>query len=310
MHDAYRRSKEYSNQRLQELRAALTNIVLADCMAVTFGSYARREASSASDIDYLILVPNETSRDQLNIEAVRDAIGKIVPVDPSSTGAFGKPVIQGDMMRNLGGNVETNHSFTQRLLLLLEGEWLTNESAFKAFRRQLIERYVDATKHDHQLALFLLNDVIRYWRTMTVDYMYKTTEGEKKPWAVRNIKLVFSRKLMYASGLFSVATTVDRGRVEKIEILEKLFDMPVVERMNLICGDARMSKALRSYDLFLQHFEDPGVRSRLERIKSEDHTDPIFRKLKNEGHHFTRELVGLFERTFHKTHPIHRAVIF
>ena len=110
--------------------------------------------------------------------------------------------------------------------------------------------------------------------------------------------------------VYNVATTVDRGRDEKIKLLEGLFDMPVVERMNYICGDARMSKALRSYDLFLKHFEDPGVRSRLESIKSGDHTDPIFRKLKNEGHHFTRELVGVFERTFHKTHPIHRAVIF
>ena len=42
--------------------------------------------------------------------------------------------------------------------------------------------------HEHQLALFLLNDVIRYWQTMTVDYAYKTTKfSKRKPKAIRNV---------------------------------------------------------------------------------------------------------------------------
>ena len=63
-------------------------------------------------------------------------------------------------------------------------------------RREILERYVANEIADHQLALFLLNDIIRYYRTVAVDYEFKTIENEDpKPWALRNIKLVFSRKL-------------------------------------------------------------------------------------------------------------------
>lgn len=243
------------------------------------------------------------------MQAIYDGISSIVTVDPAVGGAFAQSVERGGLLKNIGGKNESNQTFTHRLLYLLEGEWLTNSDQFSQLRSQLIERYVRDTQHDHQLALFLLNDVIRFWRTMTVDFMFKTTE-EEKPWGIRNVKLVFSRKLMYTSGLFSVAQTVDRAKDAKVELLSKLFSMPVIDRMIDICGEARIGKALKSYDLFLKRLEEPSIRDRLKKVVPGDRQDPIFRELKNEGHHFTRELVGVFEKTFHKTHPIHRAVVF
>src|SRR5260370_15731830 len=131
----------------------------------------------------------------------------------------------------------------------------------RAIRRQILERYIGSGISDHQLALFLLNDIIRYYRTMAVDYEFKTGEGPTpKPWGIRNIKLVFSRKLLYASGLFSVAMTADRASEQKIEILEKLFDLPVIDRMTEICGRANMSTVLSSYNYFLELLSDEQVR--------------------------------------------------
>ena len=145
---------------------------------------------------------------------------------------------------------------------------------------------------------------------MAVDYEFKTVETSKvKPWGIRNIKLIFSRKLLYASGLFSVATTADRTRSHKISGLEMLFDLPVIDRMVEICGASNAENVLRSYDHFLSKLEDEGIRGHLKSLDLEGRKDPIFRELKNEGHHFTRELLKLFERTFDTTHPIRRAII-
>ncbi|MDQ0469570.1 hypothetical protein QO011_002586 [Labrys wisconsinensis] len=256
------------------------------------------------------MIANEGESQELGYtEAVEKTIAGIVPIEPSPSGAFAKHVMRSDMLKNLGGENDTNHTLTRRLLLLLEGEWLVNPAEFKLLRREIIKIYVKATRRDHQLALFLLNDIIRYWRTMTVDYMYKTTE-DQKPWAIRNIKLTFSRKLLYASGVFSVGMTANRSEEAKVDILENLFDLPVIDRMIDICGASRAKRVLESYDLFLENLEKSKVREELKVIKPGDHENIIFRKLKNEGHHFTRSLMNLFEETFHSTHPIRRAMMF
>ncbi|WP_261336938.1 hypothetical protein [Rhizobium leguminosarum] len=238
-----------------------------------------------------------------------DLVSSIVPIDPSPGGPFAKNVLRADLLKNVGGEHDTNEKLTRRLLLMLEGEWLTNKDEFEALRKELISLYVRATPRDHQLALFLLNDIIRYWRTMTVDYMYKTTE-DTKPWGIRNIKLIFSRKLMYASGLFSVGLTADKSEQAKLDVLTEMLSMPALDRIMEICGGNEAKKIGKSYDFFLQYMEVAENRNILKGVKERDHDDPVFREIKNEGHNFTRALLSAFESTFHSTHPIRRAVVF
>ncbi len=307
MTTACSRCSEYSRSTLDELRERLTHLLPESRVVLVCGSYARHEASENSDVDFFVL-SSDTNGDSSLLDKVRCAVKKSVPNEPSENGAFGVSVDREELLGNIGGEDDTNRNMTRRILFLLEGEWLYNETGLRDFRREILERYIREDMSDHQLALFLLNDVIRYYRTVAVDYEFKITRG--KPWGIRNIKLIFSRKLLYASGLFSVAMTADRSRRDKIRILEDLFELPVMERMISICGRSRMEAVLNGYNLFLEKMENPDTRRHLIDLPRWERNDPLFRDLKNEGHHFTRELLKLFENTFDSTHPIHWAIKF
>ena len=310
MTTAYERSLKFTEDKLDKIRNRLEELPLGGAVVLVCGSFARREASAQSDVDYA-MVPEGTETDPDLSERVSSEIRSIVPNRPSEGGAFGGPINRSKILANIGGDDDSNKNITHRILLLLEGEWLFNKEGLRGFRREILGRYIGDGMTDHQLALFLLNDIIRYYRTVAVDYEFKTSgNGDPKPWAIRNIKLVFSRKLLYASGLFSIAMTADRARDEKIEILEGLFDRPVMERMKTICGEARMEPVVASYSRFLDFLGDPANRKHLVDLDRSNRDDERFREIKNEGHHFTRELLKLFESTFDSTHPIRRAVVF
>lgn len=304
----------FSDRKLETLRASLSGSMPSQQLIVTCGSYARREASPSSDMDYYSIIDSESDADETAKwdEKLRDEITTQIGKLPAEEGAFATNIDETELLQNYGGSRDSNKTITRRMLYLLEGDYLTRPDKFTALRRKIIERYVAHTPHDHQIALYLLNDIIRYWRTLAVDYADKTYgASHPKPWAVRNIKLIFSRKLIYASGLFSVALTADRTQEDKVAILEYMFSKTPLERLKYVSGDVAVERLLQMYAYFLDKLADKNIRDHLDTLDAEQgRTDATFRKLKNEGHYFSRELMGVFTRTFHSSHPIHTAVIF
>ena len=306
---------EHSKKTLDSLRRQLRAIEHpALCQRDTVlvcGSYGRREASEHSDIDYFMVYDGKERRESCQefVTKVANTACELGLNAPASDGPFAKPKRRDSIVRNIGGNKDSNEKITRRVLLLLEGDWLLNKEGFRSLRKEILECYVREEIPDHHVTLFLLNDIIRYWRTVCVDYEYKTRESGKS-WAIRNVKLVFSRKLLYASGLFSVARTADLSRERKLEELESLFDLSPLDRLVEICGVAATVPMLRSYDAFLACVGDKGKRECLDKLGPNERDDPIFREIKNEGYRFTRELLKLFEGTFHSSHPIRRAIVY
>ena len=178
MQTPYERSSKYSECKLGKIRDHLRELSLGDTVILACGSYARREASAQSDIDYF-MVSDGAGKDPAIIESVRSEVEKIVPNDPSKDGAFAVKVKREEILDNIGGDDDSNQNITRRILFLLEGEWLFNEQGLQKLRREILERYIRKGMTDHQLALFLLNDIIRYYRTVAVDYEFKISKEQQ-----------------------------------------------------------------------------------------------------------------------------------
>ncbi|MFL0356264.1 nucleotidyltransferase domain-containing protein [Erythrobacter sp. GH1-10] len=308
---AIEKARDFSDAKIEELRSRLGSELSEGANVVTCGSFARRDATSSSDLDYFCLVSRDRESNG-DSEKIKKIVQEVVGKAPSDGGAFAQDITESTLLSNIGGYDDDNQNITRRVLYLLEGEYLTDRDNFERVRRDLIRRYVESTPDDHQIAFYLLNDIVRYWRTITVDYAHKTTgSGPIKPWGVRNLKLVYSRKLIYASAIFSVALTADRSFEAKCDILEFLFSETPINRLRYVCGDAATQRMFELYDTFVKKMDDADFRKRMDALKPEEKGEnEEFRHLKNEGHYFSRELMSLLQNTFHSSHPIHMALIF
>ena len=195
------------------------------------------------------------------------------------------------------------------MLLLLESYAVGDKDIHEALIDAILLRYISDSITDHQLALFLLNDVIRYYRTICVDFEFKTSE-ESKPWGIRNIKLVFSRKMIYFSGLLMCAETVQRTALEKRNIIKKMSSITPIERILVVLGE-KSYPALLMYDRFLGQMNDDGIREKLRSKNREElRKTELFRSMKNDDHHFGMALRSAFLGHYDSSHPIHRAIMF
>jgi predicted nucleotidyltransferase len=179
-----------------------------DTSLVVFGSVARQEVTSSSDLDWVLLIDGQSIPEHKEQERVIESIlAENKYIEPGKSGVFGKMVGSHDLVHNIGGEDDLNSNTTRRVLMLLESLPIGNCEAFDRVRRQLLRRYLEDDRGiryssgNVRIPRFLLNDLTRYWRTVTVDFVYKQRAENDKKWALRNAKLRMSRKLVFAVGL-------------------------------------------------------------------------------------------------------------
>ncbi|MGD1396099.1 nucleotidyltransferase domain-containing protein [Vibrio harveyi] len=306
--------KLYSEKVVEQIREELTKAFPSDfeLAVVVTGSFGRNEASEASDMDWFVVAKEQLS--DTTTEEVRKTVTEIVDRHVSKnvgdTGTFGGVVTKNELLVNFGGDEDTNKKFTRRMLYLLESKWLFNKDFYEELKNEILSRYIKNGVPDSGLNRFILNDVIRYYRTICTDYEFKVYENEKK-WGVRKIKLRFSRKLLYFSGLITVASTGSMSRALKLEKTEQLLSLSPIERIQYIFGKEQTSTMMSYYSQFLEEISKDSVRTSLDEVERENRNqNEDYRNLKNLSEHFNWEMEKCFMQCFPPSHPIHAAMIF
>lgn len=305
-------ARDYSATKLGQLRREIGRLGQPPTIAVvTTGSFARLEATQHSDLDFFLLIENNGMMvDHPYIDDIKRTISGIVRrtigKEPSVDGAFGVWESTDRMLINIGGNADENTKITRRILLLLECDWLSNQELFDRARSRLLTRYIDNKIRTENIARFLLNDIIRYYRTVCVDFEYKTFEA-RKDYGIRNVKLRFPRKLLYFSGLLAVARTA--GQEDKKSILEQLIRLTPIDRLTTQGADNASDPILTEYDLYLNRLSSAENREVLQNIPSRDEgVSPLFDELTEASHRMSRHMNGMLDTLFPPAHPIHLGI--
>lgn len=314
------RARQYTAGRLLALEP-IKEFESDNTSVVLFGSFARGELTPGSDVDWSLLIDGPSDPEHIRImQEVGRSLEALGLQEPGTTQTFGTMVGSHDLIQNIGGLNDTNQNLTRRILLLLESLAVTNAIVRDRILRGALNRYIDSdtsvawhTRPDQVVPRFLLNDIVRFWRTMAVDYAAKRWEQSDRKWALRNAKLRMSRKLLFVSGLllcFSFELyPPDEGediRSDPAMMAPRLADF-LLRQTSLTPLDLLSRELLRvdrpeittrvmsSYDEFLALLADPDRRGHLEKLKFEGvASDEVFGQVRGLSHSFQDGLTSLF----------------
>lgn len=262
----------HSKQFLQQVRNTFSKLPSSqreDVCVFAAGSLGRFETGRISDLDVFILAdrpnrsPEEASISQSCSDEVRRDLEVLITnlgLPPfSGYGKFLRIHDLSDLISATGDPSDDKENwFTTRLLLLLESQPISNDALYQRAMQRVLENYYrDGKGRKDFRPLFLLNDVLRYWRTLCLNY--ERDRALEKPWWKKNLNLKFSRKLT----VFSTALAIVSSELNNVEqfksfskkvplerlatVLDSIDDQSLVDRFKDVLSDYESFLAAKSY---------------------------------------------------------------
>lgn len=258
--------RESSNARLGTFQETLRrhigteyDEVIGDHTCIyAVGSGGRGEFSSNSDLDLFLIKEGKPQRvDEVRLQgAIIRAMREEKFGDPSNDASFLKIQEATHLIERIGEpRDDAENTFTMRMLLLLESQPILGSEAYHRLISRSLEAYwknTDTHSNDY-LPIILVNDIIRYWRILLLNYESKTAQKQRELAAkplhdedradrqatldsdrrLRSHKLRFSRCLMcYASIAYLLAEVKRAGRVDRscVDAMVKLMPLQRLEK--------------------------------------------------------------------------------
>ena len=299
--------REYSLRRLVELGERLSPVVphLAGkplCVYAT-GSYGRLEAWEGSDIDLFFLYDGGQDPDDRfpYIVFVRLAAALITAAEEmdfppfSGDGRYLDVHYVAEMEKVLGSpRDDSNNAFTARLLLLLESRPVHDAALYERLLQRVVGFYYrDFEDHREDFVpIFLTNDILRFWRTLTLNYEHHRLklldlagpelEAKKADSALKNYKLKVSRLATCFSMVAALGTVKAPVRPEAVvdlclqtpaDRLAKLREhstkaASIVDELERLYGEFLGSVQRVDEDVLTDFSDDAYRREALARAKS------------------------------------------
>lgn len=304
----------------QKLEKTLRGLSSTDASIVVFGSLARKEWTSKSDVDWTLLIDGQADPEHLKV--AQDVAGRLEDGEfqaPGTTGIFGNMTFSHDLVQKIGGREDTNENTTRRVLLLQESVAFGKPDAYERVLRLILSRYLEDDRGlrfgtlPYKVPRFLLNDIVRYWRTITVDFVEKQRGQGGHGWGLRNAKLRMSRKLIFATGMLSCfSCELLSGSEARRELLKRHSTVAMEEHLRnfikktpleilatfLLELDIKRSTARKlfsAYNAFLALLNDSKKRNHLKNLHYDDiRGNVVFNEVRGFSREFQEGLTALF----------------
>lgn len=273
--------KKHTNERLKEFKnhldKELDHVFKAgappDISIYVTGSYGRSEAGEHSDLDLFLLYYSSKDNAELSRlneillqAAVINALRSCKFPDPSDDGVFLRVHNVHKILHALGSPSDDyeNH-FTARILMLTESQAIHNEKLFHEAQRKIIDAYYN-DYHDHVgefRPVFLMNDVLRFWRTLCLNYEHKRvrqniSENDKAKIHLRNLKLKFARVMTcYSLVIWILGKVKAQKDVPPDTLLSGVRTAPIDRIAHFVSSDSRQ-KIEDAYENYLRFTGRPA----------------------------------------------------
>ncbi len=256
-HKELAKRRIYSEQGLARIRSAFALEPTLNLQATTFfcaGSLGRMEAGCNSDLDIFVLSgdPPMSRLKEVRVLSKMADLNDELGFPPFADEMRYMKVYDSKQLVDDTGKPrdDSENSFTTRMLLLLESAPLGNRPLYDEISFKVCENYFRDNKGKKNFKpLFLINDLLRYWRTLCLNYE-QCRDDTSKPWRKKNVNLRFSR-------LTTVFSTVAMLMIENTQSAADLvpsLQLTPLERLARsvdLLGDESL---LREFPNFLDHY--------------------------------------------------------